>query len=88
MLQKKENAKFTPLRCKLGVQKFTIVYSSLELAMQDKVFNTPIINTKRYRPPLQTDFIPRPQPLEQLEGWQQKPHTLVSAPTSLNSEPA
>ena len=39
----------------------------------------PIIQTKLYRPPLQADFIPRPQLLEQLEGWQQRPLTLVSA---------
>ena len=40
----------------------------------------PIIQTKLYRPPLQADFIPRPQLLEQLDGWQQRPLTLVSAP--------
>ena len=40
----------------------------------------PIIHTKLYRPPLHADFIPRPQLLEQLEGWQQRPLTLVSAP--------
>ncbi len=39
----------------------------------------PIIQTKLYRPPLQADFIPRPQLLEQLNGWQQRPLTLVSA---------
>ncbi|KPK02106.1 MAG: hypothetical protein AMJ56_21270 [Anaerolineae bacterium SG8_19] len=39
----------------------------------------PIIQTKLYRPPLQADFIPRPQLLEQLDGWQQRPLTLVSA---------
>ncbi len=41
---------------------------------------SPIIQTKLYRPPLQADFIPRPQLLEQLDGWQQRPITLVSAP--------
>ncbi len=40
----------------------------------------PIIETKLYRPPLQAGFIPRPQLLEQLDGWQQRPLTLVSAP--------
>ncbi|MGD9148583.1 MAG: hypothetical protein PVI80_23675, partial [Anaerolineae bacterium] len=40
----------------------------------------PIIQTKLYRPPLQADFLPRPQLLEQLDGWQQRPLTLVSAP--------
>ncbi len=40
----------------------------------------PIIQTKLYRPPLQADFIPRPQLLAQLDGWQQRPLTLVSAP--------
>ena len=39
----------------------------------------PIIQTKLYRPPIQADFIPRPQLLEQLNGWQQRPLTLVSA---------
>ena len=39
----------------------------------------PIIQTKLYRPPIQADFIPRPQLLEQLDGWQQRPLTLVSA---------
>jgi LuxR family maltose regulon positive regulatory protein len=39
----------------------------------------PIIQTKLYRPPLQSGFIPRPQLLEQLAGWQQRPLTLVSA---------
>ncbi len=39
----------------------------------------PIIQTKLYRPPLHADFIPRPQLLAQLEGWQQRPVTLVSA---------
>ena len=40
----------------------------------------PVIQTKLYRPPLQADFIPRPQLLEQLDGWRQRPLTLVSAP--------
>ncbi|MGB3712818.1 MAG: LuxR C-terminal-related transcriptional regulator [Candidatus Promineifilaceae bacterium] len=40
----------------------------------------PIIQTKLYRPPLQADFVPRPQLIEQLDGWQQRPLTLVSAP--------
>ncbi len=40
----------------------------------------PIIQTKLYRPPLQADFLPRPQLLEQLDGWRQRPLTLVSAP--------
>jgi LuxR family maltose regulon positive regulatory protein len=40
----------------------------------------PIIQTKLYRPPLQSDFLPRPQLLEQLDGWRQRPLTLVSAP--------
>ena len=40
----------------------------------------PIIQTKLYRPPLQDFFIPRPQLLAQLNGWQQRPLTLVSAP--------
>ena len=48
--------------------------------MQDKDNTTPIIQTKLYRPPLQVDFIPRPQLLEQFDGWQQRPLTLVSAP--------
>ena len=48
--------------------------------MQDKDNTTPIIQTKLYRPPLQADIIPRPQLLAQLEGWQQRPLTLVSAP--------
>jgi LuxR family maltose regulon positive regulatory protein len=48
--------------------------------MQDKDNTTPIIQTKLYRPPLQADFIPRPQLLAQLAGWQQRPLTLVSAP--------
>jgi LuxR family maltose regulon positive regulatory protein len=48
--------------------------------MQDKDNTTPIIQTKLYRPPIQTDFIPRPQLLEQFDGWQQRPLTLVSAP--------
>lgn len=39
----------------------------------------PIIQTKLYRPPLQSDFIPRPQLLEQLHDWQQRPLTMVSA---------
>jgi len=39
----------------------------------------PIIQTKLYRPPLQADFIPRPQLFAQLEGWQQRPLTLISA---------
>ena len=43
-------------------------------------YPTPIIQTKMYRPPIQTDFIPRPQLLSQLDGWQQRPLTLVSAP--------
>ena len=43
-------------------------------------YPTPIIQTKLYRPPLQADFIPRPQLFEQLDGWQQRPLTLVSAP--------
>jgi LuxR family maltose regulon positive regulatory protein len=41
---------------------------------------TPIIQTKLYRPPIHADFIPRPQLLEQFDGWQQRPLTLVSAP--------
>jgi len=40
----------------------------------------PIITTKLYRPPLQPDFVPRPQLLEQFDGWQQRPLTLISAP--------
>ena len=48
--------------------------------MPDTNSNTPIIQTKLYRPPLHTDFIPRPQLLEQFDGWQQRPLTLVSAP--------
>ena len=48
--------------------------------MQDMEYPTPIIQTKMYRPPILVDFIPRPQLLEQLEGWQQRPLTLVSAP--------
>jgi LuxR family maltose regulon positive regulatory protein len=48
--------------------------------MLDKDNTTPIIQTKLYRPPLQADIIPRPQLLAQLEGWQQRPLTLVSAP--------
>ena len=48
--------------------------------MQDKDSNTPIIQTKLYRPPIQTDFIPRPQLLALFDGWQQRPLTLVSAP--------
>ena len=40
----------------------------------------PIIQTKLYRPPLQADFIPRPLLLKHLDGWQQRPLTLVSAP--------
>ncbi|MFC1996140.1 LuxR C-terminal-related transcriptional regulator [Chloroflexota bacterium] len=43
-------------------------------------YPTPIIQTKMYRPPLLVDFIPRPQLLAQLDGWQQRPLTLVSAP--------
>ena len=39
----------------------------------------PIIQTKLYRPPLQADFISRQQLLEQLDGWKQRPLTLVSA---------
>jgi len=38
-----------------------------------------IIQTKLYRPPLQADFIPRPKLAKQLEGWQQRPLTLISA---------
>lgn len=48
--------------------------------MHDKDNATPIIQTKLYRPPLHADFIPRPQLLEQFDGWQQRPLTLVSAP--------
>jgi len=48
--------------------------------MQDMDSKIPIIQTKLYRPPLQADFIPRPQLLEQLDGWQERPLTLVSAP--------
>ena len=48
--------------------------------MPDMPYPTPIIQTKLYKPPIQTDFIPRPQLLEQLDGWQQRPLTLVSAP--------
>jgi len=39
----------------------------------------PFIQTKLYRSPLQPGFIRRPQLLEQFEGWQQRPLTLVSA---------
>ena len=48
--------------------------------MQDKGNTTPLIQTKLYRPPIQSDFISRPQLLEQFDGWQQRPLTLVSAP--------
>ena len=48
--------------------------------MQDMEYPTPIIQTKLYRLPLQADIIPRPQLLAQLEGWKQRPLTLVSAP--------
>jgi LuxR family maltose regulon positive regulatory protein len=48
--------------------------------MQDQDYDSPIIQTKLYRPPLQADFIPRPHLLAQFEGWQQRPLTLVSAP--------
>ena len=40
----------------------------------------PLIRTKLYRPLLQVDFVHRPQLLEQLDGWQHRPLTLVSAP--------
>jgi LuxR family maltose regulon positive regulatory protein len=40
----------------------------------------PIIQTKLHRPPLQADFVPRPHLLERLDGWQQRPLTLISAP--------
>jgi LuxR family maltose regulon positive regulatory protein len=47
----------------------------------------PIIQTKLYRPPLQADFVPRPQLLEQLDGWQLRPLTLVSAPAGYGKPP-
>ena len=40
----------------------------------------PLIQTKFHRPPLQADFVPRPHLLERLDGWQQRPLTLISAP--------
>ena len=41
---------------------------------------SPIIKFKLQRPPLQADFVPRPQLFEQLTRWQQRPLTLISAP--------
>ena len=41
---------------------------------------TGILTTKLYRPRISDDLVPRPQLLEQLDGWQQRPLTLVSAP--------
>jgi LuxR family maltose regulon positive regulatory protein len=41
---------------------------------------TGILTTKLYRPRIGRDLVPRPQLLEQLDGWQQRPLTLVSAP--------
>jgi LuxR family maltose regulon positive regulatory protein len=40
----------------------------------------PIIKNKLYRPPPQPDYVPRLRLLEQFEGWQQRPLTLISAP--------
>jgi LuxR family maltose regulon positive regulatory protein len=40
---------------------------------------SPIIQTKLYRPPLQSGFVPRPQLVEHFDGWQQRSLTLVSA---------
>ncbi len=48
--------------------------------MQDNEFSNILIQTKLFRPPLQAGFIPRPRLLAQLEGWQQRPFTLISAP--------
>ena len=48
--------------------------------MTDEQYSSGLSQTKLYRPPLQADFIARPQLLEQFEGWQQRPLTLVSAP--------
>ena len=59
---------------------YTIITLQSCLGFASMAETFPIIQTKLYRPPLQADFIPRPQLLEQVEGWQQRPLTLVSAP--------
>ena len=41
---------------------------------------TGILTTKLYRPRIGRDLVPRPQLLGQLDGWQLRPLTLVSAP--------